>query len=124
MSSTTKRVLELIEVETGIDSSLLLSRNRTAPVADARFICWWLLKQRGHSLSSIAAIFGRDHSTVIHGVRSVNERRGASVGFRAKTERLFVRLVSENKTSSIDNLIVQVDRLRTDLMLLKGQING
>lgn len=39
----------------------------------ARFEAWKLAREMGYSLPSIARYFNRDHSTIIHGLRRVQQ---------------------------------------------------
>jgi chromosomal replication initiator protein len=51
----------------------LLSSNRSRDLVMVRNICMYLIKQyTGLSLKSIGNIFNRDHTTVIHGLRCIN----------------------------------------------------
>jgi chromosomal replication initiation ATPase DnaA len=43
-------------------------------VAHARYEAMWEMRQAGRSYPQIGEFFGRDHTTVLHGVR-VHERR-------------------------------------------------
>lgn len=47
----------------------ILSRRRIKPIAQARFALYAALRQRGWSYPRIGMFIGRDHATVIHGVR-------------------------------------------------------
>lgn len=48
---------------------------RMAEVVRARHLIMWLLRDKGYSLSIIAAAVGRgNHTTVLHGLRCVEER--------------------------------------------------
>ena len=49
----------------------LHSRAQNNDVAKARHLTWWLCRQRGLSLSTIGRYAGRDHTTVMSGVRRV-----------------------------------------------------
>lgn len=53
----------------------ILSPCRTQRVAHARMICFFLCRKlTGRSFPEIGAAFKRDHSTVIHGVKSIERR--------------------------------------------------
>jgi chromosomal replication initiation ATPase DnaA len=51
----------------------VLGHSRNANVAAARQLLYWLLRQDGLSYPKIGALVGRHHTTVIHGVRAVND---------------------------------------------------
>ncbi len=59
----------------GISRADLLSAKRTPAVARARHLAMYLARELTPlSLSQIARDFDRDHSTVIHAIRSVGDR--------------------------------------------------
>jgi hypothetical protein len=49
----------------------LLERNRRTDVTSARYIAAWVLRRRRWTYAKIAALLGRDRSTIIHGLRKV-----------------------------------------------------
>lgn len=57
----------------------VMSRKRNAPIARARQHCYLELRNRGvrcgGQMSSlyVARIFGRDHTTILHGIRRAKE---------------------------------------------------
>lgn len=55
----------------------LCGRTRSQSVSHARHETWWLLRhhpERDYSLSEIGRLFGRDHTTVRHGIE-IHRRR-------------------------------------------------
>ena len=55
----------------------LCSRGRTQAVVRARQELWWQLRhdpEHHYSLSEIARLFGRDHSTVLYGIHAHRRR--------------------------------------------------
>lgn len=55
----------------GVLPADVCGRRRTLSVTRARHELWWLIRnhpQRAYSYLEIARLFGRDHTTVIHGV--------------------------------------------------------
>lgn len=66
----------------------VVSASRVSEIVDARHEVWWLLHSRlGLSVSRIGRVFGRDHTTVAHGLRRwamwarlVGERASAGAG--------------------------------------------
>jgi chromosomal replication initiation ATPase DnaA len=58
----------------------MLGPRRQAGMCEARFECWALLRGEGWSWHRIADLFGRDHTTVMAGVREHLRRacRGAA----------------------------------------------
>lgn len=67
----------------------LVARDKHATIAAARNAAMWCLRQSGYSYSEIASfIGGRDHSTVINGVRGIEKKLAADPELRAELERL------------------------------------
>ena len=67
-----KRILLDIKEITGVSSKDILSRLRTADVATARHLTFFLLRSLSHPYSHIAKAMNRaDHGTVLHGVNSI-----------------------------------------------------
>ena len=74
------RVLELIDAvsaETGIPAKQIRGRCRKAHIVRARQIVMYEARQLGLSYPQIARAMGKDHTTIIHGVRAEEQRRGA-----------------------------------------------
>lgn len=52
----------------------MLSASKADPVAVARFECWFRMREEtAYSLAQIGRFFGRDHTTVFHGLRRWRE---------------------------------------------------
>ncbi|MCV6826020.1 MULTISPECIES: helix-turn-helix domain-containing protein [Halocynthiibacter] len=58
----------------GISQQLLVSKNRSFRVCEARNEAVWHLLQLGHSYTAIGRAFNRDHSTVIHAEKRHQKR--------------------------------------------------
>jgi chromosomal replication initiator protein len=71
-----------------IPEDLVRARTRKREVVQARQIAMWFSKDlTAHSLKTIGLHFGgRDHSTVIHGVQSVNDQLDTDPAFRETIE--------------------------------------
>ena len=68
-------VCDLISGEFGVPRDALLSRLRTAEVSEARQAAYYILRKRyGLTFAQIGRLFGRNHSTVLHGVRAASMR--------------------------------------------------
>jgi chromosomal replication initiator protein len=69
------RVVELVAEYYNLSSADLTGRSRTAPVAYARHVAMYLLREEnGLSLPAIGdQLGGRDHTTVRHGVEKVTQ---------------------------------------------------
>ena len=50
-----------------------MGKSRKAPIAQARFLVWFVARQQGMTLQQIARAFDRDHTTILHGIRSPDD---------------------------------------------------
>lgn len=65
-----------------VDLALLLGRTRSARIVEPRHIAMWLcLQLTPATLNKIGAAFGRDHGTVIHAKKAINDRLETEPGF-------------------------------------------
>ena len=67
-----------VAAETGIPLAAILGRRRVAPVVRARQRVMLEAREAGLSYPEIGYALGRDHSTVLEGVRCEAKRRGVS----------------------------------------------
>lgn len=76
-----KRLLSETAVECGFRPHDLQGESRHAPLARARqFAMWRIAKETGLSTPRIGNLFGgKDHTTVIHSIRRINEVMGENV---------------------------------------------
>ena len=64
-------LIQEITTKSGIDAVDLLSKTRRREVSDMRQFTFWSIRSTTKlSLGAIGGIFGRDHATVIHGIRN------------------------------------------------------
>lgn len=92
--SDARTIIRKVAARTGVPLSLIMSRKRTRPVAHARQRLMFALRmspftvQRAsvggtdgwtRSYPHIGQMLGRDHTTVIHGVRAEAARRGVKL---------------------------------------------
>jgi chromosomal replication initiation ATPase DnaA len=70
------QIIDAVADATGIEARAILGKRRDAPIARARQIVMYEARQRGLSLSQIGNALGRDHTTVMHGIREEEKRRG------------------------------------------------
>lgn len=71
----------------GVTRLELCGNRRTRSVAAARQELWWLIRrnpERSYSYQEIARWFGRDHTTVLHGVGAHERRFAASARARGR----------------------------------------
>jgi chromosomal replication initiator protein len=73
----------------------LLSKRRHKSIALPRQVCMWLArKHTRYSLEEIGGYFGgRDHTTVMHAIKTINEKRGADGKLLADVSRLEEQLL-------------------------------
>ena len=76
---TIDAVLAAVSEEFEVLAAEIMGRRRTARIADARMVVYWLAWFAGESYSAIGRRLGRDHSTVIAGVRRINTRMRTDV---------------------------------------------
>lgn len=67
----------------------VLSRKRKQRVSHARMALYAGLRKRGWSYPRIGMFCGRDHATVIHGVRTAEELSRRYPAYAEKVEKLF-----------------------------------
>lgn len=72
-------IMRTVTLETGVSKSELMSNRRDQRVVRARHKCFWLAhKNTSLSYPAIGRMFGgRDHTTIMHGVRMHEKRMGA-----------------------------------------------
>ena len=73
-------IIAAVAAETGIAVDAIKGEQRVAPIAQARQLAIWRVAGETElSLSEIGRLFHRDHTTVLHAIRVINQRRGADV---------------------------------------------
>jgi len=99
---TTKRELEadtiinVVSRVTGIKAVDIKGRQRIQDVVDARYLCFYILRRKTNlSHKKIGAIFNKHHSTVIHGVATINDLRCIDKAIK----RLLIKI-----TDGVENL--------------------
>jgi len=83
-----ERIRELVARRWRVRADALESKRRTKDVTVPRQVAMYLIKETlGISLVRIGELFGgRDHSTVIHSIRKVEEEMAKDEGFRRQVE--------------------------------------
>jgi chromosomal replication initiation ATPase DnaA len=74
--------ISAVSAATGIPGNTLLSPTRTAHVARARHVAMAICRAKGMSLSEIGRAFNRDHTSVLNGLRRVQQWKEAQNGQR------------------------------------------
>ncbi len=82
-------ILVVVADRYGIDVDLILGPLRYLNITEARITCYWLLRELCKlSYPLIGLSTGRDHSTVISGVRKCVRMREQSAAYRESTDAL------------------------------------
>jgi chromosomal replication initiator protein len=83
-----ERIRELVARRWRVRADALASKRRTKDVTVPRQVAMYLMKETlGMSLARIGELFGgRDHSTVIHSIRKVEEQMQHDADFRVQVE--------------------------------------
>ncbi|MFP4227782.1 MAG: helix-turn-helix domain-containing protein, partial [Salinivenus sp.] len=86
-----------------LSSDDLLSRSRKQAVAEARQIAMYLCRElTDESYAHIGSRFGgRDHSTVIHAHRKIDEKMESEAGLREDVSALTSRLRNQSLSSTV-----------------------
>jgi chromosomal replication initiator protein len=72
-----QEAIRTVSAATGIPPSVVLSPTRTAHVARARHVAMAICRAKGMSLSEIGRAFNRDHTSVLNGLRRVQQWKEA-----------------------------------------------
>ena len=71
---TAKKIIETVSKKYGIPTEEIYGRKRTKPISNARNVSIYIIRKiTSLSLTAIAQIFDRDHTTVMSAVKSVTE---------------------------------------------------
>ena len=74
---TINKIVAQVADLTCLPAKEIMGRSRKAPIAQARFLCWFVARQQGMTLHQIARAFGRDHTTILHGIQREEAARAA-----------------------------------------------
>ena len=91
-----RRVINAASRYAGLQAADLVGPSRRRHVSQARGIAMYLARRLStKSLQAIGAAFGgRDHTTVLHGIRVTERRRSVDAGLAADIDRLAAALVA------------------------------
>ncbi len=65
-------IQSMVAADSGISVERMTSSRRDKPVVNARHAAMWLAREANYTLNDIGRAFGRDHTTVMHGVRRID----------------------------------------------------
>lgn len=75
--SSVMNVIEYVCKTRGITMAALEGASRKRSIVEARQMIWWLIKNRvihnNTTLEAMGELFNKDHSTVHHGIKNINE---------------------------------------------------
>jgi chromosomal replication initiator protein len=93
-----ERIRELVARRWRVRADALASKRRTKDVTVPRQVAMYLMKETlGMSLARIGELFGgRDHSTVIHSIRKVEEQMQHDEDFRLQVEAALAEVRDQN----------------------------
>lgn len=91
------RIIAAVAAHHDLSTEALVGPRRQRPIAWARQEVMWLARAfTGLSVTQIgAALGGRDHGTVLHGVRAVDGRRARDTVLAGRLDRMRERLEAE-----------------------------
>ena len=90
----------------GVDEAEIKGPGRQRKLTEPRQVAFWLSALHGeNSLTVIGRFYGRDHTTVWHGVQMVMARLGRDPGFSHRVQTAVQRVVSLRPIDGPDCLI-------------------
>jgi len=94
---TLQHIIDTVTDYYSVKLSDLQSRRRHKSVTGPRQVCMWLArKQTRFSLEEIGGYFGgRDHTTVMHSIRTVDDRRSTDEQFSRQLDHLHERILAD-----------------------------
>ena len=96
-------ILDIVSLELGVGVKDFAARNRTQHIVFVRQIAMYLIKQRCCFMSypQIGALFNRDHSTVMHGVQQIEQRK---MHYAALLRKLDIEVTKALKLNALDEM--------------------
>ncbi len=95
------KVLRVVAHAYGITVDDLTGRDRHKNTAEGRLVAYWLLRTRTQlSFPEIGRVLGKDHTSVISGVRKCVTRRETEPALRDFTDKLAVAVEARLKGSA------------------------
>ena len=93
-------IIRAIEDVSGLSWAEILHESRKQHISDWRHIAIYYLRFNGEmTTTQVAAIIKRDHSTITHAVKKINQLRGIDVIFTAKLAAMEKRLTFKSDTT-------------------------
>lgn len=124
-SLTIKQLLMLMCAEEEVSYEDMMGQSRKQNLARPRQRCMWAMKKMKPNLSypEVGRRFGgRDHTTVLHAVRQIEERYRTDEEERAKVNRLInVIREAEGFDKTIESIDYEIADLESRIMILKAK---
>lgn len=80
---TPQIILTVISKNCGVSVEDILSKVRKKEVVDARHYFFTIMRKHlGHTTTSVGRFTDRDHTTVIHGIRTFNDRYSSEENYK------------------------------------------
>ncbi len=86
-------IIELVRSHFNIPLAALLGPGRPDTISVPRQIIFWLAYQTGTHYAAIGRAFGRDHTTVMYGVKVITDRMGVDPIFKHNVQKLHSSLI-------------------------------
>lgn len=98
---TLQQIIDAVTAYYNVRLADLQSRRRHKSVTEPRQVCMWLARRRTRfSLEEIGGYFGgRDHTTVMHSIRTVDDRMSTDRGFARDVEQIDDHIASAHAPS-------------------------
>lgn len=88
-----QRILEMVAEFYGFEAMDLLKQCRRHEYVTARQIAWYLHRMiTGATLPELGKMYGRDHTTVLHGLRSFKKKLESRPDLKTDITTLHVRI--------------------------------
>lgn len=91
-----ERVFKTLEAVTGITKEKLTARSRKYDRALARAVAYEYLRKCGYSTPAIGEVFCRDHATILHALKALQEWLESGDKKIRELHRLFNESMKEN----------------------------
>jgi chromosomal replication initiator protein len=97
---TEKQIFEIVGREYGLTKEEIISRSRKRECVESRHLIAYIIKRKTRfSLKNIGErLGGRDHTTIIHSVRTFEDLFETDSVFRERSENIFYRVGIDPKS--------------------------
>lgn len=88
-------IIDIVSAETNISHKLIKARNRKFDVVLARQLFFYFAKKYTRSSARAIGKFAgnRDHSTVLYGIQSINDRIDTDPDFRERVKKVELKII-------------------------------